>query len=146
MKFQAQHLDTSILLEFWLHPCLWLKTTTTKNNMYHNPHSIFIISSTQPFCCQPLWPIPLIQCFSFIFKLALRGVITREKFFETVGNGNSEEDVIKEMQAHFDVLSKNVIAIDNFYAEVGEERDDKIWSILVDWQYERFDSSLLFSC
>ena len=51
---------------------------------------------------------------------------TREKFFESLGNGATEEVVIKEMQTHFDVLSKNIGVIDEFYEKMGEERHDKV--------------------
>ena len=60
------------------------------------------------------------------FQLALRGVTTRDKLFESLGNGKSEDDVIKEMRDHHDLLSKNVTAVDEFYEKMGEERHDKV--------------------
>ena len=62
----------------------------------------------------------------FLFQLALRGATTRDKFFASLGNGASEDDVIKEMKAHYEVLSKNISVVDDFYEKMGEERHDKV--------------------
>ena len=59
-------------------------------------------------------------------QLALRGVTTRDKFFASLGNGASEDDVIKEMKLRHEALSKNIAVVDDFYEKMGEERYDKV--------------------
>ena len=64
--------------------------------------------------------------FDLVFQLALRGVTTREKLFASLGNGATEEEVIAEMKSHMDILSKNIANVNEFYASMGEEREDKV--------------------
>ena len=61
----------------------------------------------------------------FILQLVLMGVSTRETFIASVGNGAHEEDVLKEMTFHLDLITKNLAVLKEFYEKMEEERSDK---------------------
>ncbi|XP_065066287.1 glycolipid transfer protein-like [Rhopilema esculentum] len=60
------------------------------------------------------------------FGLALRGVVAREKFMTALGNGASEDDVLKEMKVHSELMGKNVTVIHEFYDKMGIDQHGKV--------------------
>eukprot|EP00112_Aurelia_sp_Birch-Aquarium-sp1_P025210 Seg827.9 transcript_id=Seg827.9/GoldUCD/mRNA.D3Y31 product="Glycolipid transfer protein" protein_id=Seg827.9/GoldUCD/D3Y31 len=59
------------------------------------------------------------------FGLVLRAVSTREKFIASIGNGAPEEEVLKEMALHLDLITKNLAVLKEFYEKMEEDRSDK---------------------
>jgi len=61
-----------------------------------------------------------------IFSLAMKAVPYRENFIAALGRGASEEEVLKDMQAHVQLMGKNIEVINDFYAKQGEDKSDKV--------------------
>eukprot|EP00112_Aurelia_sp_Birch-Aquarium-sp1_P004994 Seg1566.12 transcript_id=Seg1566.12/GoldUCD/mRNA.D3Y31 product="Pleckstrin-like domain-containing family A member 8" protein_id=Seg1566.12/GoldUCD/D3Y31 len=61
-----------------------------------------------------------------IFSLAMKAVPYRENFIAAIGNGASEEDVLKDMQVHVNLMGKNIEVINDFYAKVGQDKQEKV--------------------
>lgn len=56
----------------------------------------------------------------------MKAVPYRENFITALGNGASEEEVLKEMQVHVQLMGKNIEVINDFYAKMGEDKSDKV--------------------
>eukprot|EP00795_Rhopilema_esculentum_P015248 gene15247-6456_t len=61
-----------------------------------------------------------------IFSLAMKAVPYRENFIAALANGASEEEVLKDMQVHVQLMGKNIEVINDFYAKMGEDKHDKV--------------------
>ena len=56
----------------------------------------------------------------------MKAVPYRENFIAAIGNGASEEDVLKDMQVHVNLMGKNIEVINDFYAKMGQDKQDKV--------------------
>ena len=56
----------------------------------------------------------------------MKAVPYRENFIASLGRGASEEEVLKDMQAHVQLMGKNIEVINDFYAKQGEDKSDKV--------------------
>eukprot|EP00794_Sanderia_malayensis_P014011 gene14011-15469_t len=60
-----------------------------------------------------------------IFSLAMKAVPYRHDFIAALGKGASEDVVVNDMKKHHEVMRKNVEQINEFYRQLGEDKNEK---------------------
>lgn len=61
-----------------------------------------------------------------IFSIAMKAVPYRQNFIAALGKGAPEEEVLKDMKVHVELMGNNVKVINDFYVKSGEDKDGKV--------------------
>ncbi len=61
-----------------------------------------------------------------LFQIAMKAVPYRQNFIAALGKGAPEEEVLKDMKVHVELMGNNVKVINDFYVKSGEDKDGKV--------------------